>query len=70
MDEFDPLFEQSVAEYLFNLNKFRRRKFEEGEVIKEIFEYYFRHQKECSEKSTENILFVFKALLEKNKRQV
>lgn len=69
MEEFDPVFEQSVSEYLFNLNKFRRRKFEESEVIKEIFEYYFRHQRECTEKSIENIVFVFNALLENNKRK-
>jgi len=68
MDNFDPLFEQSVSDYLFNLNKFRRRKFQEAEVVKEIFEYYFRHQKECTEQCVENILKLFYAQLDNNKR--
>ena len=69
MDNFDPVFEQSVAEFLFNLNKFRRRKYEEGEVVKEIFEYYFRHQRDCDESCIENILNMFYAIQEKNKRR-
>ncbi len=66
--EFDPIFEQAVAEFLFNNSKFRRRRFQEGEVVKEIFEYYFRHGRDCNESAIEGILNMFNGMLEKNKR--
>jgi hypothetical protein len=67
MRESDPVFEMATADFLFNQSKFRRTKFEEGDVVKEIIEYYYKHNRESTEAVIENILFIFKNKLEANK---
>lgn len=58
-----------VAEYLFNLPKFRWQQYDEGVIFKEIIEYHDAKCKFYDENKLTQILNEFNKMMEENSRK-